>query len=1360
MGIAEQEVRTESDSGHRAHEAFARDSFLLVTLGGAELVLARNRQLVLGPGKPLALLVYLALSPGRLASRESLLDLLWSGVEPERSRHALRQAVWQLRQCLGEAALTGRDEIALNLPIASDHARFLRAAEQGGLEEAFALYGGSFLPAFAAPGGATFERWALRERDRLRSTFLRIADMLVQRKLVAGELSEARRLAELARQEAPRTEMPWRLLLTTLVTAGDFASAELEADALESWARLESHNLDPATRAVIALVRTREVRRPAISPAATLEAELSGREREFAGVLEAWEACGRGTAQHIQISAPAGLGKSRLLHEVETRLSAMGARVIHLRGNPGDRTVAYAFAAELARAIAGLPEAIGIEPSLWGALTSLHPALFSRLAPAHSSLAASDSVVPGTDEAFRRILAICEAVAAATEDRPLALLVDDVHWLDDPSFRILEGLLVRLRAAPLFCITTSRPNRERVPETGRTLRLELTPLGVQPVRGLLNSLGLLPANESWTEGFPAALRATTGGSPLQMLEVLKLALDRGVLILQHGHWRCPDPAALQGLLQGGETLRARVETLPRGEIRLLALLALIGRPLEPAGIADAACRDQDAVAGELEALDRKGLLNQGKGAYELAHDEVGVAALAVLSPEEIRAKHHKIGRALVDQARGDPILRARSARHLRLAGDRAAFAEQFGKAVRALRRGGDRRSLDTLAAEFLGSEAGATESRTLVKTLPLTLRAGLWNRARLAVAGGLAGGLILLAATWVRPVPPPAEATLVVLRRIDSVTVALGSVAVRSRAWPGGERLFIQGEQARFSDSMVARSALRPSISGDGNRWLFRAGAENSLGEDIYLRDRLGTRLVVTGPKDDTRPRWLPGGTRFAFLTGRFSPDGDDYDLAVMDLPSGAVRDLTPSREWEGGFAVSPDGMRIGFARRFRTPRVPEVCRIVVDGSTEQCVSLAGYAGVDVVGWIGNQDLLVAADDEVQRVLLQVDPVSGKRRLAFEGSVAEVVASPDGRWVACRCEPTGGTPDWYVFPASDPDNPRRLSWEGSGPVEGLAWQAAGWDSGQLDSIAIQVGEGRIQLDQSYRLSVSAYDANGDPVALRAGALHWSSSDSAIARIDPLSGELRTRRIGLVRITASVAGIRSASIVLPVVLPAAETSRSLLRAIWDSASLAEWRPYGEPTPALVRGPEGILGVSNNGDGSYLSGLHSALAYPASAGLGLEALLQAPVKQPQWQLQSIGFTSARRILFDSWDHRSLGPPLSRAYEGEACEFSYPSGEGWDAIHRIAMGAAASRRLAQVGDSLRDGRWHRIRVQIFSDGTCGFAVDGVPVWRSTEKIPLGPQYRIDLSGNSVRTFMLVGPLELWAGVRDDIDWSRLDK
>src|SRR4029079_7529416 len=127
----------------------------LVTLGSARLLAVPSGSsptVLLRPGKPLALLIYLAALPKRTASREHLINLLWADADPDRGLRTLRQTIFQLRQLLGDNSLvaSGRD-LCLDLSLHFDRDEFLAAATEGDNDKAVNLYTGAFLADFGVP---------------------------------------------------------------------------------------------------------------------------------------------------------------------------------------------------------------------------------------------------------------------------------------------------------------------------------------------------------------------------------------------------------------------------------------------------------------------------------------------------------------------------------------------------------------------------------------------------------------------------------------------------------------------------------------------------------------------------------------------------------------------------------------------------------------------------------------------------------------------------------------------------------------------------------------------------------------------------------------------------------------------------------------------------------------------------------------------------------------------------------------------------------------------------------------------------------------------------------------------------------
>jgi hypothetical protein len=113
--------------------------------------------------------------------------------------------------------------------------------------------------------------------------------------------------------------------------------------------------------------------------------------------------------------------------------------------------VAFACAADLAAALAGLTGAMGISSGAAATLVGLCPALSAHYPAARHDHGAAEDLVR------HRILAIAELVAALSEEGPLAILLDDTHWMDAASRQTLMGVATRLGAERALVVSASRP---------------------------------------------------------------------------------------------------------------------------------------------------------------------------------------------------------------------------------------------------------------------------------------------------------------------------------------------------------------------------------------------------------------------------------------------------------------------------------------------------------------------------------------------------------------------------------------------------------------------------------------------------------------------------------------------------------------------------------------------------------------------------------------------------------------------------------------------------------------------------------------------------------------------------------------
>jgi len=129
---------------------------------------------LLAKPKPSALLVYLLLArPGVWCRRDELAELFWPESDQQHARRALSQAIYQIRQHLGAAAIDARgteDVRVAHDAITCDALDLKRDLRAGAPEQALAHYTGDLLPAFHLPDAGSFSDWLDRERSTLRRT--------------------------------------------------------------------------------------------------------------------------------------------------------------------------------------------------------------------------------------------------------------------------------------------------------------------------------------------------------------------------------------------------------------------------------------------------------------------------------------------------------------------------------------------------------------------------------------------------------------------------------------------------------------------------------------------------------------------------------------------------------------------------------------------------------------------------------------------------------------------------------------------------------------------------------------------------------------------------------------------------------------------------------------------------------------------------------------------------------------------------------------------------------------------------------------------------------------------------------------
>ena len=188
--------------------------------------------------------------------------------------------------------------------------------------------------------------------------------------------------------------------------------------------------------------------------------------------------------------------------------------------------------------------------------------------------------------------------------------------------------------------------------------------------------------------------------------------------------------------------------------------------------------------------------------------------------------------------------------------------------------------------------------------------------------------------------------------------------------------------------------------------------------------------------------------------------------------------------------------------------------------------------------------------------------------------------------------------------------------------------------------------------------------------------------------------------------------------------------------------------------------GSRALWNRGDSSFPSGVYSRRAWSARGGVGAEITASVPLNAIQWQTQTLSLDAGLdSAALARWDHRvGALDPVAAPARHEMLR-ALPCGEGPISRRAIGVSQGPESKLIEPPADMRIGAPHRLRVQILADGRCGVAVDGRAVWISRGSVPLERPFRVVLEGKSHRTRILVGDVEVWQGVRADVDWRAVE-
>jgi class 3 adenylate cyclase/tetratricopeptide (TPR) repeat protein len=383
-----------------------------------------------------------------------------------------------------------------------------------------------------------------------------------------------------------------------------------------------------------------------------LEAPFVGRDSELRLVKELFHGgVERGSARLVSVTGPPGVGKSRLRRELENYIDGLAGAVLWHSGRclSYGEGVAYFALAEMVRQRLGIPE----EESPEEAKRKLHAGLERWLPdPAEREyveprLGALIGVAqPGLDrqELFAGWRLFFERLS---EELPVALSFEDLHWADDGLLDFIDHLLEWSADRRIFIVGFARPELTERRTGWPAGRRGATPLYLEPlshaaVGQLLDALVADLPDEA-----KQRIASQAEGIPLYALETVRALADRGVLAAGNGVLHpvgdlgdLDVPATLSSLLS------ARLDALEPDERELVKAMAVFGGSFPRSAAAALSGLPDASLDQTLSSLVRKQVLavradplSPDRGQYAFAQTLLRTVAYEMLPKRERRPRH-------------------------------------------------------------------------------------------------------------------------------------------------------------------------------------------------------------------------------------------------------------------------------------------------------------------------------------------------------------------------------------------------------------------------------------------------------------------------------------------------------------------------------------------------------------------------------------------------------------------------------------------------------------------------------------------------------------------------------------------------
>lgn len=367
--------------------------------------------------------------------------------------------------------------------------------------------------------------------------------------------------------------------------------------------------------------------------------EMVGRDRELDRLQLQVMKVINGEGSVVNVVGEAGIGKSRLIAELRKREVMRKVTLLEGRAISIGKNLSFHPIIDLAKQWAGIAEdcseSVGFE-RLEGAIRAVHPDGVNEILPFLATLMGmklkgrhGERIKGIEGEALEKLIlkSMRDLLVKGSEIRPTVIVMEDLHWADESSLRLLESLYPLAEKNRLLFINVFRPGywqseNHVVERIGSALPDSYIKITLQPLDKAMSEA--LIANMLDIRGLPYSLQVDiserAGGNPFFIEEVVRSLIDQGAIVWGESSLEANekiDSVTIPHTIN--DVLMARIDRLEERTRELVKIASVIGR-----SFFDRVLKD---VATSIEDIDSK--LNYLKE-LQLVRDRIRMEELEYL----------------------------------------------------------------------------------------------------------------------------------------------------------------------------------------------------------------------------------------------------------------------------------------------------------------------------------------------------------------------------------------------------------------------------------------------------------------------------------------------------------------------------------------------------------------------------------------------------------------------------------------------------------------------------------------------------------------------------------------------------------